>query len=78
MDLEHFKVSGGLVFLCTPFISKERDQSYSACHLIDSNTALTEMTDSNRFVLLKEKMEIEQFENLPIIMQKEIILKTLR
>ena len=61
--------------MCTPFISKERDQSYSACHLIDSNTALTEMTDSNRFVLLKEKMEIEQFENLPIIMQKEIILK---
>ena len=43
-----------------------------------TDTDLSDMTDAKRFLLLKERMNVEKFEKLPTVAQKEIILKTLR
>ena len=43
-----------------------------------TDTDLPEMTDAKRFLLLKEMMQIERFENLPTMTQKDIIFKTMR
>ena len=45
---------------------------------MDTDKDLPDMTDEKKLVLLKERMKIEKFENLPTVKQKEIILKTLR
>ena len=43
-----------------------------------TDTDLPEMTEAKRFVLLKEMMQIERFENLPDMTQKDIVLTTMR
>ena len=46
--------------------------------MMNSETNIWDLTDSEKLIVLKERLDIERFENLPNIAEKTITQKTLR